>query len=121
MSSTAKVRPVNSILFVSDPEGGEPPMPVRGPMVLSTASCISVRCFPEQDGPTEVTLGPAIDVKPSGLPSYEGDLETPKRKIVISTVEGETILEADVPNVRSRVRVWLSHSQWPERVVVGYE
>ena len=121
MSSTVKVRPANSILFVSDVDGGAPPTPVRGSMILSTASCISFRCFPEQDGPTEVTLGPAIDVKPNGPPSYEGDLETTKHKIVVSTVEGQTVLEADVPKSRSRVRVWLSHPQWPERVTIGYE
>src|SRR5215212_8807641 len=121
MSSTVKVRPVNSILFVAGPDGGDPPTPVRGPMVLSTPSCISIRCFPEQDGPTEVTLGPAVDVRSDGLPVYDGELETPTGKIVISTVEGETVLQADVPNVRSRVCVWLSHPQWPERLIIGYQ
>lgn len=121
MSSAVKVRPVNSILFVSDSDGGVPPTPVRGSMILATDTCISVRCFPEQDGLTQVTLGLASEVKQGWSPNYEGNLETPKHKIVVSTVEGEVVVEADAPNSRSHISIWLSHPEWPEQAVIGYE
>lgn len=119
MSAVARVRPINSLLFLSDPNGGEPPVPVRGPMILSTASCISFRCYPEQDGPTEVVLGAARDVGPGRQPEFEGDLETPNRAVVVSTVEEETVLETKVPDARTHVRIWLNHPRWPDRVIIG--
>lgn len=96
-------------------------MPTRGPMVLSTASCISFRCFPEQDGPTEVVLGKAKDVNPGDQPVFEGELETPTRTVIVSNVERETVLKAEVPEIRTRLRIWMNHPQWPSTVIVGLE
>ena len=121
MNPTIKVRPVNSLLFVSDPDGGNAPVPMRGKMILSTSSCISIRCYPEQDGPTEIVLGKIQEVDPHKLPAFDGDLDTPNRQIVVSTVERDTILDAEVPSSRTHVRIWLSHPRWPERVVIGWE
>jgi hypothetical protein len=119
MRSTASIRPVNSLLFISDTDGGSPPTPIRGPMILSTPSCISVRCYPEQDGPTEVVLGDAEDVELGHQPAFEGELETPHRAVVISTVVRETVLEVRVTETRTRVQVWLNHPRWPDKVTIG--
>ena len=121
MYSSKTIRPVNSLLFVSDPSGGVVPEWIRGAMVLSTPSCISVGCHPEQDGPTEVILGPADEVDPGDQPVIDGDLETPGRVVVISTVERKSVLEARVPDTQTRVRIWLNHPRWPDKVVVGLE
>ena len=64
MYSAIKIRPVNSLLFLSDLKGGKDPTPVRGPMILSTPSCISFRCYPEQDGETEIVLGDGRELDP---------------------------------------------------------
>jgi hypothetical protein len=119
MNSSRSIRPVNSLLFVSDPGGGVVPEWIQGPIVLSTPSCISVGCYPEQDGPTEVVLGKASEVGPGDRPAFDGHLETPGRCVVISTVEGETVLEASVPEMRTRIRIWLNDSRWPNKVIVG--
>jgi hypothetical protein len=121
MHRSAKVAPPNSIVFVSDPNGGQTPEPVWGAMILSTPSCISVGCFPEVDGETEITVGPVGEVDPGGLPSFTGTLETPNRAVVISTVEDETIVQVPVPKKTTGVRIWLSHPQWPEKVTIGLE
>jgi hypothetical protein len=115
-----KVNPVNSILFVSDLNGGSPPTPVRGSMILATSSCISFCCYPEQDGPTEVILGVTGEVDPGGQHAFDGDLETPNRAVIVSTVEGETVLEAKVLAARTRIRIWLSHPRWPDKVSIGF-
>lgn len=119
MHSSVRIRPINSILFISDPNGGSEPEPVRGRMILATRSCISFRCYPEQDGPTEVVLGDVREVDPGGQPAFDGDMETPSRGIIISTVDLKTVLQQDLPDTRTRIRIWLSHPQWPEKVVVG--
>jgi hypothetical protein len=120
MYSSKNIRPVNSLLFVSDPAGGVVPEWIQGPLILSTSSCISVGCYPEQDGPTEVILGRAGEVDPGDHPAFDGNLETPGRSVVISTVEGETVLEARVPDTHTRTRIWLNDSRWPDKVIVGW-
>lgn len=119
MAASIKINPVNSLLFISDLDGGSPPTPVRGPMIPSTSSCISFRCNLEPDGPTEVILGEVAEVDPGGKPAFEDDLETPNRVLIVSTVELETVLDLNVPGSRTHVRIWLSHPQWPERVTIG--
>jgi hypothetical protein len=119
MFNSTKVRPINSLLFVSDPNGGVAPIPVWGAMILSTSSCISVACTSEQDGPTEVILGNASDVDPGHPPAFDGALETPNRAVVVSTVDDQTVLKANVPTSETHVRVWINHPRWPDKVIVG--
>lgn len=119
MRLSAKIRPENSLLFVSDVDGGNPPEPVRGPMILSSPSCVSFRCYPEIDGPTEIVLGTGQEVDPGRPAAFDGNLETPSHIVVISTVGMETVLEMNVSDSRTRLRIWLSHPQWPEQVIVG--
>ena len=121
MNISTRFSPPNSLLFISDPNGGKAPTPVRGPLILSTPSCISVGCYPEQDGPTEVILGKAQEVDPGGNPAFHGDLETPNRAVVVSTAERETVLEAKGPETRTHVRIWINHPRWPDKVIVGLQ
>jgi hypothetical protein len=119
MKIAKAINPVNSLIFISDRDGGNAP-PWEDKPILSTNSCISVRCYPEQDGPTEVTLGDRKDVDPGTAPAFEGDLETLHRKLVVTTVEKERVLEANVPAIHTHICIWLSHPRWPEKVVIGY-
>ena len=113
------ISPMNSLLFLSDISGGEPPIPVWGAQIQSTPSCISFGCYPEQDGPTEISLGKRQEVDPGTAPTFEADLETPHRVLIISTVDDKTVMKMDVPNTRTPVRIWLSHPRWPERIAIG--
>jgi hypothetical protein len=116
---TKKVRPVNSLLFIADPEGGQAPKPVRGVRLRSTSSCVSVGCYPEQDGPTEVLLGDSTDVNPGFEPIFDGNLKTPNRAVVVSTAVYEKLLEAPVPDTHTRIRVWVNHPRWPDKIIIG--
>jgi hypothetical protein len=71
------------------------------------------------DGETEVTLGSSDEVDPGELPAFDATLETPNRAVVISTVEDETVFSAKVPNVETRVRIWVNHSTEPDRIIFG--
>jgi hypothetical protein len=91
----------------------------RGPLILSTSSCVSVGCYPEQDGPTEVILGQGRDVDPGHDPAFDGELNTPTHSVVVWTVERDRIAEMKVPEGRTHVRIWVSHPRWPDKVIIG--
>jgi hypothetical protein len=119
---SASVHPINSVLFISDTDCGTVPiMPNRDATAWSTESCVSFRCYPEQDGPTEINLGPVRDVDPGGVPVFNGEIETPTGKLLVWTVDDETVLEAAAPGPRTRLRIWMDDLRWPEQVIVGYE
>jgi hypothetical protein len=119
MSETIQISPPNSQLFISDKDGGRVPdfMPQRA--ILSTPSGITFLCFPEQDGPTEVTLGSLDEVNSGEVPAFEGELETPNRIVVISTIEWKAVLQTVVQGARTKVKIWLNHPQWPDKVIIG--
>lgn len=105
MFQSARIRPLNSLIFISDRGGGVAPEWERERLILSTASCISVGCYPEPDGPTELVQGAAGEVDPGRMPDFDGELETPEKNVEVSTVEREVVLSRGVPNRRTRVRV----------------
>lgn len=121
MTNSVKIAPPNSLLFVSDPNGGDPPYPVRDAQILATESCISIACCPWIDGETAVTLGPSREVNPGTPPAFDGELETPSGTIVISTVDQKTILSDEVAGATTRVRAWVNRPLMPDEVIVGFE
>jgi hypothetical protein len=121
MYQTKKTRPVNSLIFVSDRSGGDSPKPVRDAQIQSTSSCISIACYPEQDGATTVTLGDMQDVDPGRPASFEGELAAPSRSVVVSTSDRKTILEKQVGGQSIKIRVWVNHPKWANEIVIGVE
>lgn len=121
MIKRIKLSPVNSLLFIEDIGRGALPVPVWGAKILSTPSCISFACFPEQDGLTELAIGPSSEIEPGPLLVFEGDLETPSRKIVLSGVEIESVLSVDVSHQKTKVRIWYSHPKWPDKVTISVD
>ncbi len=119
MAKVTSLRPPNSLVFLSDLGGGHPPLPIWGAQILSTSSCISIACYPEQDGPTEISIGTRDDVDSGVSPTFEAKLETPNRVVVVTTVDDKTVLEMGVASERTYVSVWLSHPRWPEKVTIG--
>jgi hypothetical protein len=121
MRHTARISPVNSIVFIHGGRGDVPPLPIWGAQILATNSCVSVVCYPEIDGPTDILFG---DVKEVGLdrpPDFEGALRTPDRRIVITTVDDQTVLDVPVLAKLTVLKIWRSHPRWPEIVTVGTE
>jgi hypothetical protein len=119
MYSYTRVAPPNSLLVISDTDGWTPPELKLGELILSTSSCITVGCRMFVDGETLVVLGSAAEVDPGEPPAFEGMLETPNRKVVVSTVERETVLESRVPGIRAHVRIWVDHPKEPDKIVIG--
>ena len=107
------------MLLISDPNRGQGPEFIEGELILSTPSRISVGCLMFADGETEVTLGPTDEVDPGGLPAFDATLETPNHAVVVWTVEDETVLSAKVPNVETRVLIWVNHPTEPDKIIIG--
>lgn len=121
MQCSVRMALPNSMLFISGGDGGDPPEPIRGAMILSTPTCISVGCYPENDGNTEIILGPVSEVDPGDPPAFVGTLDMCHPEVVISTSEDEIILRKLVQNTRVGLQIWLSHPRWPEKVIIGLE
>ena len=121
MTSSIRIAPDNSLLFISDAEIADGPEFVHGVPILSTSSCIQVGCLMCQDGETDVTLGPAGEVNPGGPPAFDSELDTPNRRVTISNIYREVALSEPVRNTRTRVRIWVNRLREPDRIIVGLD
>lgn len=110
----------NGLVFIEDLIGGEPPDPSNDDAIKYTSSCISVTCLHEVDGEAEFTLGPSEEVDPGYEAGFDGEIETPTKKLVITSVEGHTLLQSEVPSIVTRIRVWRNHPLWADQVVIGW-
>jgi len=118
----ARVRVLNSLLFIKDAQKRDLPIIDRGGPIWSTKSCVAVGCMPDCDGSTEVIIGDSsTGMSERGNLVFDACLETPARKVVVETVLGEKILEQNVPNPTTRVRVWTNGSLDTDRIIVGLE
>ena len=87
-------------------------------LVASTGTCIAVGCRSEADGETEIIIddrdGPDV-----GELVFDGVLPTGSRKLVVSTVSGAVLLEAQVPDTDTRLRIWANDRTEPDRILIG--
>lgn len=121
MTQKTTARPVNSLVVVEDPKNQDVPPWEDGKLVVASSTALFVVCYPEIDGPTEIVLGPASEVGLKRAAEYDGDLMTPSRKVVVTNVELKTLLSEKVSGTKTRVRVWLNHDRWPDKVVIGLD
>jgi hypothetical protein len=121
MRHTARISPVNSILFIHGGRDDVRPLPIWGARILATNSCVSVVCYPEIDGPTDILFGGVKEVGLDRPPDFEGILRTPDRKVLITTVDDQTVLDLPVLAKLTVLKIWRSHPRWPETVTMGTE
>lgn len=121
MSVVAKrLRPPYSQVVIDDPSAKvDVPSWRDGAPFVATGSCILFACLAEMDGETEFTLGQAAEVDPGHHPALDGILTTPGRRIALTTVWGDTILEMPTKEAQTRIRVWPNSPREPDRIVVG--
>lgn len=119
---TIRHAPPNSIVFISDIDGGEPPEHLDNALVHYSGSCVSVGCFLEIDGTTEISLGGAAEFTLSSAfhLAFDGMIATPSRKLIISDLDTVGLIDADVLDQNSRVRIWVNDLAMPNRVIVGW-
>ena len=121
MSVSSRIAVPNALILISGPDGGSIPDLMRGSLIASTPSCVAVGCMADCNGKTEITLGAGREVGLSGTPVFEGELDTPNREIAVRTVLRENILQATVPHLITRVRIWVNHPSEPDTVIIGLD
>ncbi|WP_342359659.1 hypothetical protein [Terrarubrum flagellatum] len=118
---SARALPTHAILFLEDVEGGEPPISDRNPSIRSTPSMISFPCSPAVDEGTDIIVGASGEFVLPHPPVFEGFLETPSRRVAVTTAELETCLTASVRTTRTHVRIWTNGETFPDRVWIGLD
>lgn len=121
IAASISTAPPNSIIGISDLKKGVVPEPMPDFGIAATESCILVGCYPEIDGETKITLGPAADVDPGGMPAFDGQLATPSGIVRIVTIDWKPLLEAPVSSTNTRIRIWKNRPRFADEVIVGVE
>lgn len=122
MKQSVSTSPINSILFIQDRATSNIPVadPPDAP-AWATPDCIIVKCYPEQDGPTEVLLGDLTDVEPGRPPDFTSVLKTPGGRAVVRDVLDEVVVSMPSARDMTRISIWLSHPEWPDKVIIGLD
>jgi hypothetical protein len=122
-TTSITLAPPNSLVFIEDAKGGMVPDPdsiTPEAGIIATDTCIAVCCLCSDDGPTKITMGPVQEVDPGEHPAFDGILATPTRTVAVTTVEADGVLVANVPALRTRIRIWTNRPKEPDNVVVGF-
>lgn len=127
MRKTVRYAPPYSLAFISGPKFGRPPDPFLRKFgeVLATPTCISFGVYMAQEKPTTFTLGDFREVMPQRVPQqppvFDGVLETPEQRVVVSTAESVIFMDMPVRTKTTRVRIWTNHPNEPDEVIIGVE
>lgn len=111
----------NSVFFITGSDKRDMPTIQRYSTVWSTSSCVAVGCIPDVDGDTRITIGRGDEVDRGNTPIFDGLLDTKARVVRLEIVPGEVILQHAVPEIRTRVRIWVNHATTPDDVVIGLD
>jgi hypothetical protein len=106
--------------FISDLMGAEGP--IQGPeklQVISNGAAISVPCQYEEDGETELVVGPAAEVPRLDREVFDGVIPTPSGEVLFSDAEVTTLMTYPARTSKTRIRIWTDGSTLPDRIVVG--
>ena len=121
MSILKKVAAPNALLLLSDINGGIALSGMQGSLIASTPTCIAIGCTSDCNGETEVLVGPGREVSTSEAATFEGELDSPSRKVALRTLLRSRVLEAPVRHPRTRVRIWVNHPSEPDKIVIGLD
>lgn len=88
--------------------------------IAASDQCINVCCLYWNEGDTTITLGPFEELTPQAkLPRFDGMLDTPEFRVMLSDANMPEILSMEVPGSRTRVRIWTNHPTEPDDVVIA--
>ena len=115
----AHVKVLNSLLYIRDARTKDRPKVDGNGAVWLTPSCLAISCMPDCDGTTEIIVGSVSEVKKlNGMLLFEGHLETPSRRVIVETVLGEQILERDVSDTTTPMRITTNGRRDTDKVIV---
>jgi hypothetical protein len=87
--------------------------------LAATDDCITVPALYWNEGDTNITIGPFEELNQLPAPDFDGLMNTPENKIMLSDANDD-IADIAVPTTRTRIRIWLDHPTQPENIVIGW-
>ena len=117
-TDTAKIRVLNSLLFVRDPKTNDLPEIDGLRSVWSTPSCVAMSCRPDSEGVTTVTLNSRLALTDNDKLLFDGWIQTPSRTVIVEDVLAKPILSTRVSSAMTRLRAWTNGHPATDKVVV---
>jgi hypothetical protein len=115
----------NAIIFLYDLASKNIQVPeyIDNVLVAANEACISVDTQADVDGEVTIKLSNNIDKSDKELCEkvFEGVIDTPGKKLAVSTSEDDRVLEVDVKTNKSQVSVWVDNLDFPGIVLVEAE
>jgi hypothetical protein len=122
MKQTVSIRPAYSQVVICDPTAKvEVPLWERDVGFVASDTCILFGCYPEPDGPTDLTFGTGDEVRGDGPLTCELVLKTPGRQIAVEGVEGDGIFSMATKATETRIRIWANRDWLPDKVIIGID
>jgi hypothetical protein len=116
----AVVAPEYVSFYVAGADDFEVPLDHEMVGIVATDRCINVGCLYWNEGDTKIVLGPFDEIdKPLGAPKFDGFLDTPERRVLVTDANIPEILSMAVPGTRTRIRIWTNHRTEPDDVVIA--
>ena len=113
------VSPPNSVLLIMDQSIGQVPESMSGNLVSATESCIAVGTALAHEQETKIILSnECVEISDDLMVTFEGEIETPERKISVCNVYNETIATVDTRDRTSLVRVLVNDNAQPTEIRV---
>lgn len=112
---------LNSLLFVNDASNENIPEIDGKGGLWTNSSCVAVSCLPDSDGDTKIILGPVLEVGIAQHLLFEGSVNTPTRKLSVDTVLAEILLETDVPDTKTHLKIWTDGYPDSKIIIVGID
>jgi hypothetical protein len=88
--------------------------------IFSSPDCINIPALYWNDGDTHVTFGPASEIIEAGQPDFDGILNTVNKEIILFDALYPQFAIAQVPSVKTRIRIWMNHPTSPDQVTIAW-
>ena len=108
----------NAVVLIEDYKRSVRPVSLDEHLFASTASCIAVACRAPVGEQTEVAIASAGRDRSWGRLLFNGEIDTPSRRLAVRTVAGEELLEFTVDGKKTKLRVRINEGEGPERIEV---
>jgi hypothetical protein len=119
MKKEIRIAPMNSLILIMDRTFGDVPKSMNHTVVAATTSCVAIGTIYEFDSETHLSLS---DLPPefenSSILAYEGVLKTPSKRLSVCSVMNDPILECDVQNLQTRIRVFINDDSEPDEIYI---
>jgi hypothetical protein len=117
---TIIVAPEYLSFYISGKSEFKVPLDHEHHRIIATQDCINVPCLYWNDGDTTITLGAFSELTPESEPEFDGMLNTPDNKIIVSDANEPEMAKASVPTTRTRIRIWVNRPTEPDEVLIAW-